>query len=48
MVIDSLMRDFLVDFISIEGLLSVNVYTLIVGLILSIFVQKQDPEDAYN
>ena len=29
-------------------LLSVNVYTLIVGLILSIFVQKQDPEDAYN
>jgi hypothetical protein len=30
------------------NLISINIYTLILGLILSIFVQKQNPEDAYN
>ncbi|MFA9214157.1 MAG: DUF4199 domain-containing protein [Candidatus Methylacidiphilales bacterium] len=27
---------------------AINIYTLIIGLILSIFVQKQNPEDEYN
>ncbi|MBJ7427969.1 MAG: DUF4199 domain-containing protein [Bacteroidia bacterium] len=27
---------------------AINIYTLIIGLILSIFIQKQNPEDEYN
>jgi FtsH-binding integral membrane protein len=30
------------------NLIIVNIYSLILGLILSVFVQKQNPDDAYN